>query len=334
MSIQTEPTSQMVNFRMRMSPHSHVSRHLSPMVAEDEAHKYRWPNLLTRPLTDVLRLGVEAMKLPRGRSEVVLHRAKEGKDESAALALLLAAASKLESLDLAFAEDENVVSDLFFQFHGTNTTGSRPLSSLTDVMIAGDSLRYSFSDFSHFAACLKLPKLKHFYGHLLESHYSARMAAMIEKFEPQSSSVSFIEFRCCMLDNRHLQAFLRVPKALKTFIYEIVPWEGLDAANICAALKPIETTLEELGLSYDVSVFESTEYSHDVFTPVSFQKLTALKRLKIAVACLFEEWAIAPRGVMTDEDYDEVLIKNTLPRALPDQLEELRLRIAAICHAL
>lgn len=137
---------------------------------------------------------------------------------------------------------------------------------------------------------------------------------------PRSLDITHLELRDCRISPWDLKRMLAVPKALKTFIYDIgeeindvEPSVFISYRSVRDALEQQRDSLEQIWIDYPHDyLFDEMGGSGIATRPIgSFAQYTKLKRFRIASTYLF--------GFTEDTDI------HRLVESLPEQLEELHL---------
>lgn len=171
-----------------------------------------------------------------------------------------------------------------------------------------------------------LPSVTHIYLHHVVTSFPSDIEKTIQfntppqALKPRSRPITHLEIRGSRIAPAHLDAILRVPQALKCFIYEIgeringlePAVNGLSYKSVADALRHQKDSLEDIWIDYPHD-YEFDEWGAGMNTrPMgSFKTFTSLKRFRIASTYLF--------GFVEDTDPDR------LRDSLPEQLEFLHL---------
>ncbi|KAF2491199.1 hypothetical protein BU16DRAFT_530716 [Lophium mytilinum] len=307
---------------------------------EYKDHRINWPE--HGDLHSIIRARVAEYAKDDEEATAWFEDVKNGRDEGAVLALLLAGLPKLRKLDLSpdYSDPNSYMLRIFqrLSLHKNRlhtSPGSdhpncpTPFASLTDVFMAGEDDKYpNQPDF--FFGALALPALRHLYTYRVGVEGQDAVHDILAAIPPESSPVEFIEVRASKIYSPDLLRVLRIatPGSLKTFMYEIGcswAWTPVQHEKILAALGPHAPHLTALALSHeDYYPYQDTQ-DHDEETPcaLQFTHFTALRQLKFAPVFVWGHdglFSPPPEGTQGAAVTD---YRAKLWRALPPALEEL-----------
>jgi hypothetical protein len=196
---------------------------------DDKYARRGWPDHPDRD--QIIRSAVEWLGYTGEEVDEWLATLLAGDDESAILAILLPNLKKLCHLDLCNdwlgpvdVEDRLVSTMLNVSQREKPFDKGDYFSALTDVLIAGHGDKYPTSPVM-LGACLALPALRRLYALNMGENGQDEATASLAKLLKGNFPVEEIELRESRLYSEDLKHMLSVPKALKTFIYEMgQPW--------------------------------------------------------------------------------------------------------------
>lgn len=111
----------------------------------------------------------------------------------------------------------------------------------------------------------------------------------LAELDSSSSPLASLDLSACVMTPIDLGHMLRVPKALKTMFYRLLPYTCVTLTDICHALGPQKNCLESLGFVYDNKYYQidDVEYRREAFGPMtSFVGFKSLKVFKTPVFSL------------------------------------------------
>jgi hypothetical protein len=246
-----------------------------------------WPDHPDRE--QVIRSAIEGIGYTGEDVDEWLAALLKGDDESVILSILLPHLKKLRRLDIShdwMGDEDSLVSTLrkASKREKPFNQGNK-FSSLTDVLVAGYDDKYTVPPIM-FGACLGLPALRRLHGLKIGENEQDEATETITEIPKGSSSIEEIELRESKLYSEDLKLLLSIPKALKTFIYEVGhawAWYSVDTNDILEGLSRHAESLENLVLDHPDFVEESED---DNFAPMEFSAFTRLEYLKASVLFL------------------------------------------------
>ena len=255
-----------------------------------------------------------------------LEDASDQSNEDSILSLLLPTLTNLRSFDVEMPLSPRYVPRQLERIgrrqHPFDKNPS--LTMLTDIMIAHRDNKYGLYTDS-IGCAFYLPAIKNLYLHRIGSADGSdpaeETADPLKNIEDGSSSVTSIDMHDCKLSPGDFASFMRAPKALTSFCYELgwghLSYTSYKFPQMREELERHKSTLRDLWIDYVVDGIEwlSDSSDMDVTTPMrSFADFTALKRVTFAMVFLFGE-----------EPEESTENENRLVEALPPQVEYVKL---------
>ena len=134
-----------------------------------------------------------------------------------------------------------------------------------------------------------IPSLRRLFMHHMGSHWHEENGGL-DDMKSASSGIEHLELKTCRFNPQEITDILRVPKALKTFIYEFgsfhVGYCAADFPAIRQGLEQHKTSLQDLWLDLHHEE-ESFQAGGDCTRLWSFQDFTRLKRLRLSTVYVF-----------------------------------------------
>ncbi len=248
-------------------------------------------------------------------------------DEDAIMALLLPTLVKLEKLEHKRKFDCQYCTRMMKRaWQREKPFDENPaFQHLRDVVhIYADADKYGV-DPNYLSLFTLLPAIRSVFGHFLGSDYSdEETPAVYEGLRPTpaSSSLSHLELRDCRLKNEDLVRLLQVPKALKTFIYQVqfghVSYCDVKPYQVRNAITPHEDFIENVWLE-DECLYEDRDL-HDFFPLVrSFSSFKCLKILRIEAGYLL----YSLENIKLDDNNFNSILRRDLIDIFPRTLKTL-----------
>jgi len=254
----------------------------------EESHGRKgWPNHPDRD--QIIRSAIEGVGYTGGEVDRWFTALLEGDDEATILSILLPHLKKLRRLDLSqdWIGDEDDLVSTFRKASKREEPFNQgdSFTCLTDILVAGYGDKYPVSPIM-LGACLGLPALRRLHGLKMgENEQDEATQTMIE-IPKGSSSIEEIELRETKLYSEDLKLLLSVPKALKTFIYDLGhswAWYAVDTNDILEGLSHHTESLQSLVLDHPDY---AEEMDNDYYAPMEFSAFTKLGYLKASVLYL------------------------------------------------
>jgi hypothetical protein len=196
---------------------------------------------------------------------------------------------------------------------------------LMDVVhIFGDADKYGVHP-NYISLFTLLPVIRSVFGHFLGSDYFDEET--LDVYEglrptPASSSLSHLELRDCRLIKEDLVRLLQVPKALKTFIYQVqnghVSYCDVKLYQVRNAITPHEDFIENLWLE-GVSLYEDRERDEVMPLVRSFSNFKCLKILRIEMGYLLDSF----ENIKLDDNNFNPTLRRDLIDIFPQTLKTL-----------
>lgn len=264
----------------------------------------------------------DAMPTDAG-SALELAKSSEYFRDSIVLALLVQCLSKLTTLDLEIMGPAR----LRYVQALLRLSGPDQLLGHVKTVCLGSSRPEVRLDF--WRDLFTLPSLSSVYLHRVlaergqtfwDSGPSSMSVHPLARLQPRSLDITHIEMRDCRIAPWELRRMLQVPKALRTFIYDmgegtndVEPLVNISYKSVREALEQQKDSLEQIWIDYPHDyLFDEWGGAGSSTRPMgSFAEFEKLRRFRIASTYLF--------GFTADTDVDRLV------DSLPEQLESLHL---------
>jgi hypothetical protein len=230
-----------------------------------------------------------------------------GDHPDALLAILLPTMVRLEKLDLMLRSDYVYFDRILTRAIGKEKPfDKQPLYPvLKDFMHqaswewytsprSGRSIsRYQAIDSRYIILFQCFPQIRSIFGYNISESYEERLRISSEYpvVSCLGSSLTHLELKRSYITNQNLHAILEIPKALQTFIYEIIPQGRSNIPHfhiipddILFALEPQYDSLENLWIDGTDNIIPA----HDEDKYSSLSKFTCLKSLRVAATVILE----------------------------------------------
>lgn len=284
--------------------------------------KKPWPSLGSHDTEELLMNVCRAYTRNKVDATELYESIRDGNEEGAIVALIIAHLNNLRKFDFStdLAENDSLLWALeHISYSGLSST---PL----DMAITDAHNKYP-REARLVAGFLNIPSVRSFHAYKVGDSHNVSNYPVDEyaRLKPQSCALELIELRCSKLHIEHYKSLMdaTIPGLLKTFIYEFGcswAWASVSQTRMIRDLEPHYDTLESLDLSHE-NLYPHHDYDMNDDSepqPISFRMFKNLKRLKVAPVYIWGH-----EGIMIEAEFKPPGSKFMLRDALPQQLEEL-----------